>query len=71
MSPEDFEEVPDEDLREGDVVDVLGVKRILRIRAYEGPLKGIVLGLVDTAPGCGFSIVKGGRTRRAKRAQAT
>jgi hypothetical protein len=61
-----WEEVPDAALNVGDLVDVLGLKRITAIRPYHGPLDCIV-GLVDTDVGCGFSLERGGYTRRIAR----
>lgn len=66
-----FVEVPDEDLRAGDVVDVLGRKTITMIRPYVGPLKDIVLGIADTEPGVGFSLCYGQRTRALRPATLT
>lgn len=59
------EEVPDEELRVGDMVDVLGVKRIIAIRPYVGP-HDFIIGIADTVPGVGFSLERGGYTRRIR-----
>jgi hypothetical protein len=67
VSPEVVvEEVPDRDLRAGDLVDVLGWKRIVAIRPYTGPLD-FVIGLADTVPGVGFSLTDTGYTTRVAR----
>lgn len=55
-----------EDLRVGDVVNVLGWKRIVAIRPYRGPLTDIIFALADTVPGVGFSLERGGYTERAE-----
>jgi hypothetical protein len=54
--------VRNEDLLVGDLVDVLGTKRITAIRPYTGPLRDIIFALADTEPGCGFSLERGGYT---------
>jgi hypothetical protein len=54
--------VPNEDLRVGDMVNVLGWKRITRIVPYDGPLKDIIFAVADTVPGVGFSLERGGET---------
>jgi hypothetical protein len=51
-----------EDLKVGDIIDVLGIKRITAIRPYEGPLRDIIFALADTVPGVGFSLERGGMT---------
>ena len=64
MSALEFRLVPDEDLRVGDTVRVLGVaRRILAIRPYEGKYvaEGCV-GVADTEPGVGFSLWRGTET---------
>jgi hypothetical protein len=61
------ETVRDEDLKPGDVVFVLGKKRITRISPYRGPLKGCI-GLADTDSGPGFSLWSSGTTERIKHA---
>lgn len=72
MSTTQWEEVPDEELRVGDVVRIwAGTLRITARRKYTGPLDCVVA-LVDTvgAPPTedskcrGFSIVKGSYTER-------
>lgn len=63
MSTKQFVETRNEDLRVGDAVDVLGLKRIVAIRPYKGPLADIIFALVDTDIGCGFSLERGGYTR--------
>ena len=57
------EEVPDEELRVGDMVYVLGVKRITAISPYKGPYD-FIIGIAETVPGVGFSLERGGYTRR-------
>lgn len=57
-------EVPNEDLRVGDLVYVLGWKRIVAIRPYVGP-HDFIFGVVDTVPGVGFSLERGGTTLRS------
>lgn len=57
-----FESRRDEDLKVGDVVRCLGIKRILAIRPYTGPLTDIVFAIADTDMGCGFSLCIGGYT---------
>ena len=64
--PEPHEYVRDEDLRPGDMVHVLGWKRITAIHPYDGPLRDITFALADTVPGVGFSLERGGVTVRAK-----
>lgn len=59
------EMAPDATIREGDVVYVLGWKRVARIEPYTGRLKGCI-GLVTTVPGAGFSLWDGMETERAK-----
>ncbi len=54
--------IKNEDLGEGDVVDVLGWKRITAIRPYVGPLTHIIFAVADTVPGVGFSLERGGCT---------
>lgn len=54
----------DEDLKVGDVVNVLGRKRITAIRPYAGPLVDIIFALADTDTGPGFSLERGGWTER-------
>jgi hypothetical protein len=56
--------VPNEDLKVGDVVRVLGPKRIMAIRPYTGPLVDIIFALVDTDIGPGFSLERGGWTEK-------
>ena len=53
-----------EDLRVGDMVYVLGWKRITAIRPYpkDGPLFDIIFALADTVPGVGFSLERDGET---------
>lgn len=58
-------QVKNEELRVGDVVDVLGWKRITAIHPYRGPLADIIFATADTTPGCGFSLERGGYTRVA------
>jgi len=54
--------IPDEDLKVGDVVQVLGKKRITAIHPYDGPLKEIIFARADTDIGVGFSLEIGGYT---------
>lgn len=68
--PELWEEVPNEELRPGDLVDVLGIKRITRIRPYDGPHRSFIFALADTVPGVGFSLERGGTTRRLRSQKA-
>lgn len=59
------EEVPDEQLRVGDMVKIIGTwRRITAIRPYTGP-HDFVIGLADTVPGVGFSLCRGSTTIRA------
>jgi hypothetical protein len=60
------EEVPDRDLRVGDMVDVLGWKRIVAIQPYDGP-HGFVLGIAETVPRGPFSLTDNGYTTRVRR----
>lgn len=55
-------QVKNEELRVGDMVNVLGWKRITNIRPYNGPLTDIIFAIADTVPGVGFSLEKGGWT---------
>jgi len=50
-----------EDLKVGDMVDVLGIKRVTAIRPYRGP-HAFIFALADTVPGVGFSLERGGYT---------
>ena len=59
------EDVRNEDLRVGDYVYVLGIKRIVAIKPYTGPLEDIIFAIADTVPGVGFSLERGGYTTRA------
>lgn len=59
----DVEIVPNEALRVDDIVDVLGWKRVCAIRPYRGPL-AFIFALVDTVPGTGFSLERGGYITR-------
>lgn len=54
--------VRNEELRVGDVVDVLGPKLIQAIRPYEGAHSDIMLAVVTATPGIGFSLDRGGYT---------
>lgn len=65
MQEDRWENVKNEALRPGDVVHVLGVKRITAIRPYRGPFN-FIFAIADTAPGVGFSLEKGGYTDRLK-----
>lgn len=56
-------EVRNEDLKVGDVVDVLGAKRITKIVPYRGPLSDIIFASASTDLGGGFSLEIGGYTR--------
>lgn len=55
-------EKPNEELKVGDMVYVLGWKRITAIRPYTGPLVDILFAIADTVPGCGFSLERNGTT---------
>ena len=55
----------DEDLKVGDMVRVLGWKRITAIHKYTGPLTDIVFAIADTVPGAGFSLCYGCETEVA------
>ncbi len=60
------EEVRNEDLRVGDMVHLwCGYQRIVAIKKYTGPHE-FIFGIVDTVPGVGFSLEKGGYTKRVK-----
>lgn len=59
-----WKSVRNEDLKVGDVVQVLGRKRITEIRPYKGPLIDIIFALADTDTGPGFSLERGGWTER-------
>ncbi len=62
----EIEEVPDADLRVGDVVDVLGgYGRIVEIRPYTGPID-FIIGIMVTVPGGSCSLTSPGWTRRVK-----
>jgi hypothetical protein len=50
-----------EDLKVGDMVNVLGIKRISAIRPYRGP-HAFIFAVADTVPGGGFSLERGGYT---------
>lgn len=50
-----------EDLRVGDVVHAITWKRITAIRPYKGP-HDFIFAIVDTVPGVGFSLERGGFT---------
>ena len=58
--------IANEELRVGDMVDVLGWKRVVAIRPYRGPLADIIVAIVDTVPGVGFSLERGGTIRVAR-----
>jgi hypothetical protein len=60
--PMNWVSTPDEDLKVGDVVQVLGKKRITAIRPYQGPHRDIIFALADTDIGVGFSLEIGGYT---------
>jgi len=52
-----------EDLQVGDVVatwEACKWVRIVAIRPYVGPLVDIIFAIVDTKPGLGFSLARGG-----------
>ena len=58
-----LQEKRNEDLRVGDVVKLwCGTQRIIAIHPYNGPLVDIIFAIVDTAPGMGFSLERGGYT---------
>lgn len=59
----EWEEVPDADLVVGDMIDVLGVKRITAIEPYDGP-HDFVIAIAKTVPGGAFSLTDTGMTRR-------
>lgn len=63
--PVPAEEVRDADLRVGDMVDVLGWKRIVAIDPYTGP-HAFVIGVARTVPGGSFSLTDTGYTKRAR-----
>jgi len=56
--------VPDEDLQVGDMVYVLGWKRIVAIEPYRGPHTDICFAIAKTVPGTGFSLCYGTETAR-------
>ena len=59
-------DVPDDQLRVGDLVKVIGTwRRITAIRPYRGPYD-FVIGLADTVPGVGFSLCRGQWTTRSE-----
>lgn len=60
------EDVQDSQIEVGDMVDVLGWRRVTAIRPYTGPLD-FVIGIAETVPGTGFSLTDGGYTKRVKR----
>ena len=62
---EPHESVRNEDLQVGDMVHVMGWKRVIAIRPYTGP-HAFVFALADTVPGVGFSLERGGYTCRSK-----
>jgi hypothetical protein len=67
MTLQATEDVPNETLQVGDMVQALGWKRITVIRPYRGPLTDIIFAIADTDTGVGFSLEKGGYTTRVKR----
>lgn len=68
MLEQDLELVDDEALQEGDLVNVLGIKQITRIKAYTGPHAGLgCFAIAYTKPGVGFSLWRGQQTQRVRR----
>jgi hypothetical protein len=65
-TPQEGSYIPDEELRVGDMVHVLGWKRITAIWPYKGPHEDILFALADTTPGVGFSLERGGMTKVAR-----
>lgn len=60
MKKPHMESVRDEELKPGDMVDCLGLTRILEIKPYTGPLTDIVFAIAHTDRGTGFSLCRGG-----------
>ena len=58
-------EVDHTELKVGDMVDVLGWKRIVAIRPYRGPHRSLgCFAIADTVPGVGFSLWSGQMVER-------
>lgn len=57
-------EVRNEELRVGDIVEVIGTwARIIEIRPYDGPLRDIIFAIAHTTPkSASFSLEKRGWT---------
>lgn len=58
------ESVRNEDLRVDDMVEMLGWKRIVEIRPYNGPLTDIIFAIAETDQGASCSLERGGYTLR-------
>ena len=66
MIERSYEEVPDERLRVGDCVEVIGLwARIVQIKRYEGPIE-FVMGVAILDRGNAFSLCRGQFTKRKK-----